>query len=358
MQIKKIFHTDHYIATYTTDETHEGMRLDAFALLFYPLISREKIKKKIKAKELLITNRKVANKPSSKIKEGDIVQVTIYRSIHEDEYWNGEKVELEEKPEIVYEDQDLIAMSKPPFMSTHPTGRHLFYCATVYFESRDEKTIHSVHRLDRETSGILLLARNPKTAQKVTLQFEQNRVKKCYFFIAHNQANNTDDTFECHLRLGQEGRDLRSRVCVNAYPQQSTQGKHASTDFKILYRDTKYVLGLAFPLTGRQHQIRAHAQQSGYPLVGDKIYHGGYEMFQHFKDGIATPEEHQLMQIPRHALHAIAITLPYNNQRLSLQTPFPHDLKEWIIQNIPKSINEIETLFSQEIKQWFQSFSN
>ncbi len=361
MHIEKTFHNDYYIATYTTSDTHEGMRLDNFALLYYPQISREQIKKKIKAKELIITNRHTANKPSTRLQSGDIIQITIHRTAHEDEYWNGKKLQLE-KPIILFEDSNIIIISKPPFMATHPTGRHLFYCATVYFESRDKKTIHSVHRLDRETSGILILAKNPQTAQSITLHFEHSKVKKCYFFIAHRARpeEKINNDFSCNLRLGQTGEDLRSRVCVTAFPSDSPLGKHANTRFKILYHNTKYVLGLAFPRTGRQHQIRVHAAESGFPLLGDKIYHGGYEMFQHFKDGIATREEHEQMQLPRHALHATAISFPYEQSRKNIIAPIPYDLSSWIQLNIFSTKTE-QQKFEQQLKdvihEWFNELT-
>ena len=78
-----------------------------------------------------------------------------------------------------------VVTNKPAYMSTHPTGRHLFHCATVYYEQKlNQSTVHSIHRLDRETSGVLLLAKNPTTANQLTVEFENNNVKKCYFFIA------------------------------------------------------------------------------------------------------------------------------------------------------------------------------
>lgn len=353
MQIKKVFNSNYYIASYIADEMHDGMRLDSFAVKFYPQLSREKIKKKIKAKELLITNRSTSNKPSSKLQEGDTIQITITKTVHEDEYWHGEKIVLQEHPEVIYEDDNLIAISKPAFMATHPTGKHLFYCATVYFESRDQKTMHSVHRLDRETSGLLLLAKNPKTAQELTYAFEHTQVKKCYFFIAHNNDPDKKQIFSSSLRLGSIGDNLKARVCTQAFPENSDLGKRAYTNFKILHTNSKYVIGLAFPQTGRQHQIRVHAQESGYPLLGDKLYHGGYEMFQHFKDGVAVKEEFDKMQIPRHALHAIGIHTPYKNKPEIIST-IPKDLKEWILSNISIEVSKLEEQIKTEIQHYFK----
>ena len=117
------------------------------------------------------------------------------------------------------------------------------------------------------------------------------------------------------------------RVCVNAYPQDSALGKEAETFFHIVREGPDYVMGLAFPRTGRQHQIRVHARVNGFPLVGDKLYCGSYPMFQRFKDLKATAEDHSLMQIPRQALHAAALRLPGFK---SFSGPLPQDLGNWI----------------------------
>ena len=96
------------------------------------------------------------------------------------------------------------------------------------------------------------------------------------------------------------------RVYNHCFPEDSRQGKHAQTEFIDLYQNENYLIGLAFPKTGRQHQIRSHAAHHGFPLIGDKLYNGDPTVFMRFKDFIATEDDHKLMQIPRHALHAIA----------------------------------------------------
>ena len=88
------------------------------------------------------------------------------------------------EPKTIFEDENIIIVNKPPFMCTHPTGKHLFNCATTYFENIHNKTMHSIHRLDRETSGILLLGKEIKTTARLTQAFEDCAIKKCYLFIA------------------------------------------------------------------------------------------------------------------------------------------------------------------------------
>lgn len=332
--LEKTFSANIYKATYLVDEDQAGMRLDQFIQIYLPSFSREVVKKKIVAGEVQIVGRPGKMRPNSPLHFKNKVILSIIKDEHEDEYWMGKKIELDLVPEIIFEDSDLIVISKPPFMSTHPTGRHIFNCATVYFESLYKKTIHSVHRLDRETSGILLMAKNPRAANELTEQFEKVAVKKCYFFIARSTAPYTGRCeFSENARLGNvhEG---RKRVLISSFPSDSVQGKRATTDYKILLRRGNYTLGLAFPHTGRQHQIRVHALINGLPLLGDKLYLGGYTLFQRFKDFIATDDDCQQMEIPSHALHALAIEIPYRGEKRTYISEFPTYIKDWMSKNI------------------------
>jgi len=334
--IGKSFDKDQYNASYLVEKEHEGMRLDQYIQLYLKSFSRQAVKKKIEDGDVQIRGRTPPHRPSVKVHAGDEISLVTHNTVHEDEYWHGEKIDVTEEPKIIFDDGALLIISKPPFMATHPTGRHLFNCATVYFESIYKKTVHSIHRLDRETSGLLLLAKNPEAAKEYTAHFENDLVSKCYFFIAHvTPEYHGKDLFICHNRLGSDDEGLK-RVVVNSFPENSNEGKEATTSFKVLFKNMKYLLGLAYPKTGRQHQIRVHAKDNGLPLLGDKIYHGGYELFQRFKDNLATDEDHMLMQIPRHALHAIALNMPYQGKRKTFSSPLPLDLINWIKTNIPE----------------------
>jgi 23S rRNA pseudouridine1911/1915/1917 synthase len=175
------------------DEEHHGLRLDTFLGLYLDSFSREMIKKKISAKEITVVDRPGTHKPSTILHHRDEVVIRFFKTKYEDEYWKGEKLELQTVPDTVYEDDDLIVISKPAFMSTHPAGRHVFNCATVYFEMKYNQTIHSLHRIDRETSGILMLGKNPKMATEMMIRFEQDDVKKCYLFIAKKTNDYHED---------------------------------------------------------------------------------------------------------------------------------------------------------------------
>lgn len=353
--IRKIFSGDKYTATYLVDEVHEGMRLDQYIQLYLQSFSRQCIKQKIKDGDIIICKRPGKPKPSSVLHFKDNIILTTYRDDQEDEYWHNEKLELQTTPDIIFENSELLVISKPPYMATHPTGKHLFNCATVFFETRDNKTIHSIHRLDRETSGILLLGKNPKCANLLTEKFEQSRVKKSYFFIAKMNefySESQDNSFIINRRLGATEEGLK-RVYIHNFDEDSSEGKHAETKIKVLHVENNHALCLAFPKTGRQHQIRVHAQTVGLPLVGDKLYLGNFKMFQRFKDNLASDEDHAHMQLSRHALHAIAIKIPYRDKETIFKSSIPLDLKQWITEKMTIELDELEQQITNEIDGYF-----
>ena len=354
--LNKCFEPSAYKARYLVDKEQSGMRLDRFLQLYLKEFSREAIKEKIKNGDVLIENRQGIPKSASKISHKEIIQMTIHETKHEDEYWNGTKIDLCKKPEILFEDEHLIVITKPPFMSVHPTGRHLFNCATVYFESLLGHTIYPIHRLDRETSGILLLAKTSPVTTLLGNFFETGRVLKCYFFIASVQKNFIkENTFTANERL--EQMIGPEKIRMTSHPTYSNLGKHACTKFIILTQNQTHAIGLAFPQTGRQHQIRVHAKVHGIPLLGDKLYLGGFSTFQRFKDIKATTKDHQLMEMSRQALHAIALKINYPKKDF-FRCPIPDDLIKWIQNKTDLNIRKLEHEIDIKIKEEFSLQEN
>lgn len=350
--VTKTFSTEKYVATHPVREEHDGWRLDQFVMQCMPSLSRQFLKKKIEKGEVEISGRTPPHKPSVKVHSGERVTITTHNDgLIEEEFWHGEVVPKTEKPSVIFEDAGLLAINKPPYMITHPAGRNLFYCATVFFETIYKKTIHSIHRLDRETSGLLLLAKDPSTAQKVASLFEIDQVRKCYFLIAHKMPGATPFPFTASERLGRKDGSLPEAMMF-CFPENSEEGKESETRFECLLERDGYVLALAFPLTGRQHQIRAHAAAHGYPLLGDKIYNGDPTIFMRFKDNAATDEDHEKMQIPRQALHAAALKLLYHGKPKHFIAPLPGDLAEWLKNNLGLEFQEVEKLMEQKILEF------
>jgi RluA family pseudouridine synthase len=350
-EIEKSFTTEKYVVSHPVQIEQDGWRLDQFIQKCMPTLSRQFLKKKIEKGEVVISGRKSPHKASVKVHHGERVTITTHNDgMLEEEYWYGKPVVKEKNPEVVYEDQDLIVVNKPPYMITHPAGKNLFNCATVYFETIHKKTIHSIHRLDRETSGILLLGKNPKTAQKMSQLFEDDMVRKCYFLIAHKNPHSTPFPFTAKERMDREEGNIPAAM-MSYWPEDSHMGKDSETHFELLLEKDNYVLALAFPLTGRQHQIRVHAACHGYPLLGDKLYNGDPGVFMRFKDFVATDEDHEKMQIPRQALHAVALKLSYKSEEQShFLAPLPLDLAEWLKQKLLIEKESIEHLISTKVK--------
>lgn len=349
-EISKSFSTDKYVVTHPVQLEQDGWRLDQFVQKCMPTLSRQFLKKKIEKGEVEISGRKPPHKPSVKVHHGEKVTITTFNDgMIEEEFWYGEVVPKTEKPTIVFEDEELLVINKPPYMITHPAGKNLFYCATVFFESIYKKTIHSIHRLDRETSGLLLLGKNPKVSQRVAQLFEEDKVKKCYFFIAHKRDNATAFPFVAKERMDRED-DAVPRGIMFHYPENSEKGKESETHFELILEQDNYVLALAFPLTGRQHQIRVHASCHGYPLLGDKLYNGDPGVFMRFKDHVATEDDHIKMEIPRQALHAVSLWLTYPGTNVTrFVAPLPKDLAQWIETKLGLKHEAVEELVNKKL---------
>jgi 23S rRNA pseudouridine1911/1915/1917 synthase len=353
--IDKSFTTEKYVVSYPVLQEHDNLRLDQFVMTCMPTLSRQYLKKKIDKGEVVITGRKPPHKPSVKVHYGEKVTITTHNdgSI-EDELWRGVPVPRDQAPGIVFEDSGLLVINKPPFMITHPAGKNLFYCATVWFETIYKHTIHSIHRLDRETSGILMLGKNPKTTQQLSQLFEDDKVKKCYFLIAHKKSGSTAFPFTAKERMGRN-EDAIPQGMITWYPENSEDGKDAETHFELILEKEDYVLALAFPLTGRQHQIRVHAAAHGYPLLGDKLYNGDPSIFMRFKDHTPNDEDHEKMQIPRQALHAVALKLTYPaDKQTHFIAPLPKDLSDWIESKLGVSHEEVDELIKQKVTIFLQ----
>ncbi|MBA2405998.1 MAG: RluA family pseudouridine synthase [Bdellovibrionales bacterium] len=348
--IEKSFTTERYVVSYPVLTEHDNLRLDQFVMTQMPTLSRQFLKQKIEKGEVVISGRMSPHKASVKVHYGERVTVTTHNDgMIEDEYWLGKVVPRDQDPVIVFEDAGLLVINKPPFMITHPAGKNLFYCATVFYETIYKHTMHSIHRLDRETSGILMLGKNPKVSQKVSALFEQDDVKKCYFLIAHKQAGALSFPFTAKQRLGRD-EDAIPQGMITAYPETSDEGKDAETHFELVLEKDGFVLALAFPLTGRQHQIRVHAAANGYPLLGDKLYNGDSSVFMRFKDNTATESDHEIMQIPRQALHAVALKLSYPLEaKKHFIAPLPKDLSDWLELKHGISHAEVEKLIEQKV---------
>lgn len=211
---------------------------------------------------------------------------------------------------VLWSDDHILACNKPSGLLSLPDGYdpslpHLKSVLEPHFGK-----LWIVHRLDRETSGIIVLGRSKGAHRSVNTQFQEGKVEKIYHALVFGSPTWEEKRVE--LPLLPDG-DRRHRSIVD-----HTQGKPSTTDFRVLQRHKAISLLEAHPKTGRTHQIRAHLSAIGLPILGDKLY--------------LSTDHPSLERSPRLGLHALSLTLnhPISGETLSFEAPFPQDLAEII----------------------------
>lgn len=288
-----------------------GERLDVFLQGRYPAASRGAIQRLIKSGDILVNGR--AAKSSLTPRAGDRVEVR----------W-PEPQSAEAKPEaialsILFEDDDLVVIDKPPGLVVHPAAGHaehtlvnalLHHCAGGLSGIGGVARPGIVHRLDKDTSGCLVAAKNDEAHLSLTQQFARRSIEKVYHAILCGELPVTQG--EIHAAIARHPTH-RQRMAVT-----QTAGREAWTTFRVLEKGRGITLVEATLHTGRTHQIRVHFQHLGYPLAGDAVY------------GLA--QNRKLLQTtgfsaPRQMLHArrLAFDHPRSGQRIRVAAPWPAD---------------------------------
>lgn len=220
---------------------------------------------------------------------------------------------------VTHEDERLIVINKPGDVVCHPS-KHGPWSSLVgaVRERLGLETVHLVFRLDRETSGIVVLAKDPRTASRLQTAMQERRVGKAYLAVL------TGDLAE-RVRVDQPlGTDtsspvfMKSAVCADGQP--------SVTSFAPLSRAGGFTLVRVVTETGRKHQIRAHAQWLGHPVVGDKIYGPDARLYLDFIDRGWTPELQERLLLPRQALHCAEIELHSSGFPAFFRAAMPADM--------------------------------
>ncbi len=235
---------------------------------------------------------------------------------------------------VIYEDDDLVAVNKPPGIPVHPTARyHQSTVVKILEAARPGEHLRLSHRIDRETSGALLLARHAEADRRVKVQFEaRDTVDKHYLAITWGWPS--DDHFRVELPLEL---DPTSRYKVKMRIAHPGTGLTARTGCEVLGRRVHPETGRRYAMvrchleTGRQHQIRLHLASMELPLVGEKLYGPDEGLFARGADGELTDEDRQVLELDRHALHAAKLSLdhPMTGARLHIEAPLPADLRRF-----------------------------
>jgi len=228
---------------------------------------------------------------------------------------------------ILYQDESVLVIDKPAGLPMHTTAKFWRNTLTAVLRERyPDEQMEVAHRIDRETSGVLLIARGRGVASFLTRAFARRAVDKTYLALVKGHPPD-QGRIERPLKL----LDTRSHVMMGV----AAGGLPAVTTYQVLRRFADHALCAAHPETGRQHQIRVHFQSIGHPIVGDKLYGAGEELFMRSCDQGVTPELLALFDgLPRHALHAHRLTFPHPVSRapVTVESPLPPDLTDYIAQ--------------------------
>jgi 23S rRNA pseudouridine1911/1915/1917 synthase len=289
-----------------------GERLDQLLADLLPAHSRSRLARWIKQGDVLVDG--VRAEPSRKVRGGEVLSVAV-GTLPEESAFAPEAIALD----IVYEDDCLLVIDKPAGLVVHPgSGNwHGTMLNALLHHASELKALPRagiVHRLDKDTSGLLVVAKTLATHTDLVRQLQARSVTREYFCVVHGVAPR-DGRVEAPL-----ARDPRTRTKMAVV----RGGKPAVTHFQVIERFARHSLIGCRLETGRTHQIRVHMQSIGFPLVGDKVYGP--------KRGEAKLAASAAAAFPRQALHArrLALTHPRTGRSLAWEAPVPADLRTLI----------------------------
>ena len=315
---------------YKIDKGQEPLRIDKYLMQRIEGATRNKIQQAINAGMVMVNKTSV--KQNYKVKGLDEIIVYSDMSPEETEVL-PEKIDLN----IIYEDDDVIIINKAAGLVVHPGSGN--YSGTLlngvaWYMQQKDPTINEavlpryglVHRIDKNTSGLLLMAKNSKAMTHLAKQFYDHSVKRKYVALVWGDIKDKEGTIVAHV-----GRNLRFRKLFEAYPE-GDHGKEAITHYTVLERFNYVTLVECVLETGRTHQIRVHMKYIGHPLFsddtngGDKIVKGTvFAKYRQFVDNC-------FAICPRQALHAktLGFIHPSTKKEMFFETELPDDMKQEI----------------------------
>jgi len=317
---------EHY--RFNVDPGQSLIRIDKYLSSRIENISRTRIQNAANAGNILVNNNPV--KPNYRVKPGEVIQIVLPSPPREIELI-PEDIPLD----IIFEDNDIVVVNKSAGMVVHPAYGN--YTGTLVnalmWHFRDMPLFRSgdlrpglVHRIDKNTSGLLVVAKNEHSLNRLSRQFYERTTGRRYIALVWGNPDPPEGTITGHV-----GRNLRDRKIMQVFPDGS-QGKPAVTHYSVI-EDLGYISVIECRLeTGRTHQIRVHFSFIKHPLFNDDEY-GGNRILK----GTQFSKYQQFVMncfriLPRQALHArsLAFDHPVTGERMSFDTPLPHDMQQVI----------------------------
>lgn len=306
----------------TIEEADIGRRLDVVIAERLPQFSRTLLKKAIEAGGVTVGGR--VERPAYKLEAGDVVCVVALVAPAEGP--TPEPIAID----IVYEDDDIAVVNKPAGMVVHPAKGHWAGTLTAalahHFGEGLSKTGGPtrpgiVHRLDRDTSGVIIIAKHDQAHERLAKQFQDRSTEKEYLAIMMGAPDRDADVID--EPIGPHPHIREKKAIRRDHPD----SRDAVTTYEVIERFRRCALLRAKPKTGRTHQIRVHLAHIGHPILCDKQYGGRTRITaSELRGGIAGPDEPSLLD--RQALHAHRLTLnhPMTGERMTFEAPLPEDI--------------------------------
>ena len=311
-------------ALHTVEARAHGWRLDHYLARLYPNYSRVLLQRAVSDGSVQLNG--LPAKPSRRLRVNDRISIKLPE---EPDY----TVAPEDLPlDILHEDEWLIVVNKAPGMIVHPgrgnTQGTLAAALQFHFDTlSDVAGQHRpgiVHRLDRDTSGVLVIAKDNQVHHRLSRQFEQRTVSKQYRAIVRGVIERDSDWIETFVRVNPHHRE-KMMVC-----DEGGNARPASTFYEVDQRFDGFTSVRLFPRTGRTHQLRVHMTHLGHPIIADRQYGGGdrLRLCELAADATAGDEDDTLIE--RQALHAwrLAFQHPATNESVEFVAPLPHDMQQ------------------------------
>lgn len=306
------------------DKGQGMMRLDKYLSLHVQNASRNKVQNGIDAGAIKVNDQ--VTKASYKVKPSDVVTMALPKPPR-----NTDIIAENLPLDIVFEDDDLLVVNKAAGMVVHPAHGNwegtlvnglLYHFQNLPTSANGEARPGLVHRIDKDTSGLLVIAKNEFAMTHLANQFFHHTTERTYVALIWGEMKEPKGTI-----TGNIGRSIRDRKVMAVYPD-GDQGKHAVTHYEVI-KPLRYVSLIKCNLeTGRTHQIRAHLQYKGHPLFNDSSY-GGDKILRGLQGGsYKSFVENSFKALPRQALHAKSLGLqhPKTGEWLQFDTEIPEDL--------------------------------